>query len=229
MTKTRLLSLLPFAALACSNGAPVDIGHDQIVLADYAGHWDGYAEGYAFPEGNSDRVRLTLDENGAGTIQVGDAPLFPPFTDPDFGPPVSSTGPLGAFRDGVLYPVHQTVADGDRIRFGIDALEIYADWCMIVPSIPDPQFEGVYRCIETGGRNGCAVVKDDGTRILYDCSRYLPCDGNVCSCTASGCTYPRNYDHGFGINVDAVMGADGSSLVGTLAMGDRVTIRLQRQ
>src|SRR5262245_45499583 len=145
MMKPRLLLLVPIAVVACSDGAPIDIGHDQPQLSDFAAHWDGYAEAYTFVEDSSDRVRLTLDANGVGTIQVGDDPLFPPSTDPDVGPAVAQGGP---FRNGYLYPVHDVVVEGSRIRFGIDAGEIYADWCAIVPSIPSQKYPGVYRCIE---------------------------------------------------------------------------------
>ena len=79
MTKIRLLWLLPlaFAPAACSDGNPVDLGHREAQLADYAASWNGYAEAYTFPEGSSDRVRITLDATGVGTIEVGDAPLDP--------------------------------------------------------------------------------------------------------------------------------------------------------
>ena len=95
MTKTRLLCLLPLALVpaACSDGNPVDLGHREAQLSDYAATWDGYAEAYTFREGSSDRVRITLDATGVGTLEVGDAPLDPVPTDPEVGLPASRTLP----------------------------------------------------------------------------------------------------------------------------------------
>ena len=52
MTRIKLRWLLPLvlAPVACSDGPPVDIGHGQALISDYAASWDGYAEAYTFPE-----------------------------------------------------------------------------------------------------------------------------------------------------------------------------------
>src|SRR4051812_42637128 len=78
---------------ACASNKPVDLGDDKTGttaqgLAAYEGAWDGYVEAYKFPSG-SDRVRITLDAEGQGTIEVGDAPAIPPFTDPNVGYPTT--------------------------------------------------------------------------------------------------------------------------------------------
>src|SRR5450432_936374 len=73
---------------ACSGGGAVNIGNTAVIgsqLSDYAASWDGYAEAYTFMPDGSDRVRLTIDANGQGTLEVGNAALLPPPTDPNVG------------------------------------------------------------------------------------------------------------------------------------------------
>ncbi|HEY4392953.1 MAG TPA: hypothetical protein VGP64_02775, partial [Polyangia bacterium] len=77
---------------ACSGNTPVNIGNTSMIgaqLSDYAASWDGFAETYTFSPDGSDRVRLTLDASGQGTLEIGDAALLPPPTDPNVGYPPS--------------------------------------------------------------------------------------------------------------------------------------------
>ena len=60
---------------ACSNSDPAG-GEDDpektgATLGDYAASWEGHVEAYTFPSG-SDRVRLTLDSSGNGTLVLGE-------------------------------------------------------------------------------------------------------------------------------------------------------------
>ena len=205
MTKTRLLWLLPlaFAPAACSDGNPVDLGHREAQLADYAASWNGYAEAYTFPEGTSDRVRITLDATGVGTIEVGDAPLDPAPTDPEVGLP----GTPGRFHDGFRYPIHAATVEAGRIRFEIDPGERFAAWCAIQTPVANAMFDTGYTCVSlppdkayTGDvtLGGCTLWDiepgddpSDGVNIInpvpVSCARWSPCMNTVCACTASAC------------------------------------------
>jgi len=254
-TKTRLLYLLPLALApaACSDGNPVDIGHDQAQLVDYAASWDGYAEAFTFPNGTSDRVRVVLDANGVGTIEVGNAPLDPVPTDPNVG----LAGVPGRFHDGFRYPIHAATVEAGRIRFEIDPGERFAAWCAIQTPYPFPENPEINICVSIPADktyntlDGCALweiveVHPNGTRTIanptaVDCARYEPCISQVCKCTASSCAYdpaqPR--PDGYRVRVDGALDDNGETLEGTLAIyadwdhptlaTDRVTIRLARQ
>jgi hypothetical protein len=255
MTKTRLLWLLPvaLAPAACSDGTPVDLGHREAQLADYAASWDGYAEAYTFPAGSSDRVRITLDANGVGTLEVGEAPLDPIPTDPEVGLPTGT----GVFHGGFRYPIHATAVEAGRIRFEIDPTERFAAWCAIqTPYANMVRDMSFYACTSIpAGKvyeeiEGCALydtIMESGNIVTLinpmpvDCMRWGPCMHMICTCTASACAYVPN-PYGDRVLVDGALNDDGTSLVGTLLMKEgyrnpgeespnpelRVTIRLER-
>jgi len=138
---TLLLSAAIFAACS-SNGLVPTNTHTGSKLSDYAASWDGYAEAYTFMPSGSDRVRLTIDANGQGTLRVGDGTLFPPPTDPNVGyPPGSITGPDAgnAFQagnnfvlgEGALYPINAPQVQTDRIQFGLKPNDYYGTWCSL--------------------------------------------------------------------------------------------------
>src|SRR4051812_34615530 len=84
----------PFAcssATSRTSEEPIDIAKGRIGerLEDYAAHWEGYAEANSFADG-SDKVRITLDASGDGTLEIGDSAPMPPATDPSVGYPPSS-------------------------------------------------------------------------------------------------------------------------------------------
>jgi hypothetical protein len=58
-----------------------EIGYDKSSLASYAATWEGYVEAYTFPSG-SDKVRVVLDRDGNGHLEVGEGNMAPPATDP---------------------------------------------------------------------------------------------------------------------------------------------------
>ncbi len=258
MTRIRFVWLLPLALapLACSDGSPVDLGNRQAQLSDYADSWDGYAEAFTFPEGSSDRVRVTLDASGNGTIEIGEAPLDPTPTDPNVGLP----GVAGRFHDGFRYPIHAAVVEAGRIRVEVDPGERFAAWCAIQTPYPFPESPGLFLCVDIPAGKAytprgftapgeCAVwdatPAPAGGNILTNptavsCARYEPCIGQVCACTASACAYnpaqPR--PDGYRVRVDGALDDNGASLVGTLAIhadwdnpnvATRVTVRLARQ
>jgi hypothetical protein len=144
MKTTRLLSqaLILCAAgplVACSGDKPVNIGNTSVIgaqLSDYAATWDGYAEAYTFQPDGSDRVRLTIDASGNGTLQVGSAALLAPPTDPNVGfpPGVNYNGPSSVnlgLNEGFLYPIYAAQVQANRIQLGVNGADLYAAWCAL--------------------------------------------------------------------------------------------------
>src|SRR5262252_388327 len=80
------------AAVGCGESRAVDLGKSAkpgllgASLTDYQGDWDGYAEAYKWTDG-TDLVRLHLDGNGHGALQVGKpgAPAPQPWREHDQG------------------------------------------------------------------------------------------------------------------------------------------------
>jgi hypothetical protein len=126
-------------ALGCSE-APVDIGDEATQktgesLSDYAGSWSGYAEAFTFEAaGDSDQVRLLIDEQGNGSLQVGEGAASVPALDVDVPP----TGPWSTFGDhfavntlvaGYRYTLNDVRVEDRRLRFTVDPLELIRPWC----------------------------------------------------------------------------------------------------
>src|SRR5262245_32135807 len=112
---------------ACS-ADPVNLGDgrlgvDRSALSSYAAVWEGYAEAYEFSSG-SDRVRLVLDANGAGTFSFGVGEPLPQPTDPDAAFPFQpAEGPTGyGFAavpnplEGFAYGVSGALVEDERLR-----------------------------------------------------------------------------------------------------------------
>lgn len=260
MTKSlasKLVWLLPLAMTpsACSSDGPVDIGHDMAKLSDYAANWDGYAEAAAFPKAGSDRVRLRLDPNGEGTLEIGNAAALPAPTQAEGGYLLDNTGAGGAgwtgqaFRDGFQYPIHQARVEEGRIRFGIDPLDLYGAWCKFVPPLQNQLAPSGYACGPEGGGRSVGQTPDiceyqtpssdplNPNRINIDCGIYELCVGSgVCTCTAASCgphvVPPDGTDlDNYPIVIDAAIDASGNVLTGTMAIKsssatDRITIRM---
>jgi hypothetical protein len=251
MTRIRMLWLLPLALApaACSDGNPVDLGHREAQLSDYAASWDGYAEAFTFREGSSDRVRITLDATGLGTLEVGDAPLDPVPTDPEVGLP----GFPDFFHDGFRYPIHAATVNAGRIRFEIYPRERYAAWCAIQTPFANTLFEmSFYACVSIppgkiyDTANGCHLYDmipgptPDTVQGInpmpVDCARWTPCMNGTCTCTESSCAFVPVPLYERKIQVDGALDDDGTGLVGTLLLDGysfpndtRLTIRLERQ
>ena len=252
-TIKRLLAIVPLSVSlsACSSdNQKVDLGDDGKPgataqgLAAYQGTWDGYAEAYHFDQG-SDRVRVTLDSAGNGTIRLGDAPEFAPFSDPSIGYPaeVSFTAMnYSSFdyrqpHEGFAYPVLNAGVESGRLHFAFWDTDIVKTWCEAQTSYPDAAIveAGHYTCNPAGGsfgsdKNGC--TNNDGAAA--DCGFSWTCFAG-CRCTAAACSSDRTEGPGFDLKsaLDGVLEND--TLVGTLVLpGDdgthpaRITIRLTR-
>jgi hypothetical protein len=188
MSSTRLAMLLPLAGtpLACSGGGSVNIGETQAVgskLSDYAASWDGYAEAFTFMPSGSDRIRVIIDANGQGTLQLGDATPYPPPTDPNVGypPGVDSFQTGDAFIEGVLYPVHAARVQTERIQLGLKPRDLYAPWCMLQTPVTSSYTTGLVYFdagayvhmeggVEAGSDGGLDGATDAGdTTTYYNC------------------------------------------------------------
>jgi len=245
---------------ACSNGGKVDIGDTQAVgarLSDYAASWDGYAEAYTFSPDGTDRVRLTLDPNGQGTLRPGDSALLPPPTDPNVGyPPGISDGHAinGDLWTGFQYQVYGAQITENRIQIGINPKDLFAAWCAIETPVPsenttlvsvdDAGIEAVtttsYACLpDTGGSktgSSCYTPDANGQDTQpVDCDKLFLCAVTpVCTCTATSCAIPSvptdTPPSGYPVELDAALDSSGSSLTGTLLLdGQRITVRMQKQ
>lgn len=235
-TKTMLAAIsIPLLALGCGDTQELDLGEVGVVgesLSDYAGDWEGYSEAYAFDDG-SDQIRIALDEAGNGVIEVGDSdPLPEPDSTVGFPPTPadedSSQHINGNLIPGFSYPITAAVVEDRRIRFKALSAEPFGPWCEGMEPVLDEQHlathgEALYNCIsnESGMRSaeGLCSVGDE----LVDCG-LLNCH-LVCSCDADGCgLYGDQPD----ITFDGALEDDGTKLVGTLVMSERLTVRLTR-
>lgn len=244
------------AAPACSGGS-VNIGNTNAVgsrLSDYAASWDGYAEAAGFLPSGSDRVRLTLDQAGHGTLQVGDGPMVAPPTDPSVGypPGISADDALGLV-EGFQYPVYAAQIQASRIQLGINPTDLFAQWCAIQTSYPWAAGDAgtTYTCVQnysatvTGsvdaGNLACQYVTFDGSSVgPVDCGKETLCvleRGRVCSCAATGCTnaqvVPGTPANEYATELDVALDGPGRSLTGTLLVGQgppggRIAIHLTR-
>jgi hypothetical protein len=245
----KLINFVPLALVltACStDSGNVDLGDDKVgssaqTLQDYEGDWDGYAEAYEFPSG-SDRLRISLDANGNGTIQFGEAPALAPFTNPNIGYPESDpfdtigySPDYNAPREGFDYPVHEAgVADG-RLRFSARGSDIVRDFCEAQTEIHETgNTPTSYTCSPSGGSygegdEGCADVRVGSSTegMIFDCGLIKTCF-HGCVCDATSCS--SRQDPGTEIELDGALTPDDSALVGTLVIPSaRITVRLTRQ
>jgi hypothetical protein len=223
---------------ACADQGALDVGSETAplgqALSDYAAHWDGYAEAFAFSGDGTDRVRLTLDETGAGVLRVGQETLFPPATDPTgFYPPTFDspdapfsteffTASLMGLRSGFEFAVSQASVSDRRLKFQVALGQIMDSWCMLQAPEPVPGFQ-------CGGGGGFSA----GSTTCFAPDGQTPVDCNVasqcasCVCDAQSCraaSPDRNQ-----VEVDAALDEAGDTLEGTLLTDQkRVTIRMTR-
>jgi len=234
----------------CSSGnAPVDIGDGKTgqKLEDYAAVWEGYAEAYSFADG-SDKVKLSLDALGNGTLTLGDSAPLPVATNGDIGyPPALRPGAPSPANDqianlfpGFAYPINTATVESARIRFSANPWEIEHDWCELQTPYPSLPLGGLppYSCLPyvsswTVGTPTCAYDYGTGD-VQVDCAKLELCVGFACSCNAQGCSVtdgspfsgPNSYTR-----FDAALENAGNSLVGTMRVGGKqtaMTVRLKR-
>jgi hypothetical protein len=235
--------VLAMGALACGGGGDVNIGDDGREptgslgesLSDYGGTWEGYIEGYTFPDG-SDLVRLTLDEEGNGTLILGNDADPLPAPDPDAAPPGWDQGAMTiapAMLLGYPFEVSSATLQSKRIKLATSEPEPYQEWCSLQTPVLDEFYTGdpTYRCVRSVGYTSTDGVTchEQDTNEAVPCAK-LVCQ-EMCTCTSTACSWTgRTY----GPSLDAALDAAGESLVGTLVStlpgaSGSVTVRLERQ
>ena len=257
MIRISLCFALAGSVLACSGSDDqIDIGDRNVreigsQLTDYAGAWDGYAEAYEFPSG-SDRVRITLDASGNGSVEFGDQPPLVMSSDPHVGfPPVTPDEELSPdvipLKEGFDYTVTSPSLEARRFRFGLGMGEIIAPWCELQTSYVQTEWlppGSVYGCIphQTGRmnfpeENHCELVEQQGEdwiTVPADCDWVGRCTHRHCVCDATDCE--ANPSLGTA-TFDATLENEGADLVGTLSFPaylkanfttTRLTVRLTR-
>jgi hypothetical protein len=205
----------------------------------FAGRWDGYAEAYEFDSG-SDRVRLTLDSRGQGTLEIGDREPLPPATDPDADYPPGvpqSTHYAPELLAGFRYPVRRARASAGTLQFAVEPADLYREWCSMQPPLLDetsPDGEEYYGCVLNRGhesRDGVCSLDGEpgGPRLPVSCGKIARC-GSICGCREEGCRLyePRDID-GLPVAFEAGLEGGGQTLVGTLTvMGLPIVVRMRR-
>jgi hypothetical protein len=234
-----------FGVPACSSDGDVNLGEDNPValgekLTDYSGTWQGYAEAYEFYSG-SDRVVLSIAEDGTGYAVFGEGTAPPPATNPEVGYPAGSgldVFPIFIeFLEGVQYPLRDVIVEDRRLRLQLSANDLWEGWCglqtpVLVQEGGSARLE--YRVLPTSGfgrtpEGECFVPDGTGTgQVRVDCGKAALNFQQVCACTANACR--PNADAGTGpVGLDAALESLGDELVGTLTIAGRVTVRLSRQ
>lgn len=226
-----------------SNDSAVDIGDAKTgqKLSDYAATWEGYAEAFDFEDG-SDQVRIVIDAEGNGTLEIGDSPALPVATDPDVAYPVDSRtreGFLEALFPGFSYPIRSAEVAEARLQLVVNPYEIESDWCALQTSYLVDGGE-LYQCLPPSAagfsqRAGCSTDYGDGD-VAVDCGKANACSVviNACSCDENGCGAYQGVpgQNGNFTLLDAALETSGNSLVGTLRTGrsqsKSVTVRLNR-
>lgn len=249
MKTTRSLSLAVVLCtaghFACSGDNPVNIGETSVVgsqLSDYAATWDGFAEAFHFWPDGSDRVRLTIDDSGQGTLEIGDSALLAPPTDPNVGYPAilypstvgntTGTGSEISLAEGFLYSIHAATVATNRIQLGADPTELFAPWCQLQTSYDwnDPTIgSSGYYCVprfvsaNLDPATGCSENLPDGTTVTVDCGKFNECFMSaVCACTSTGCTgntVPPGSPVSQYFELDGALDSTGTTLTATLGTG----------
>jgi hypothetical protein len=234
----RISLLIPFAlgfSVDCSSQKDVDIGNSGpgSALSDYSATWVGYTEAFMF-DPTSDQIQLTLDSQGHGTLVVGDDPM------PSLSLPTTVDGenpfyplPPNKLVPGYAYPVYNSVVEVGRLRTWVNDLEPYRSFCEQQTPVPDDIFPGMYGCAGRWGTSCDGAIAETctqlnpntGETIVLSAAQFDLCLGNnrVCACQASGCSLPPP-----DVELDAALESDGTQLVGSLAIGQNITVRMTR-
>ena len=205
------LALMLIAA-GCAGSHKVDIGegHEPTAvsgesLSDYAGVWDGYAEAFTWNDG-TDHVRITLDSQGMGTLEIGEADPLPP-PDPEHGYPPGDNNPnaklaianIPLIISGFGYPVHGARVESKRIRFTTATRTLYKDWCEMQTSYLDVgAWPTHYACVTGLGWSGpedapmCTAYNgrdssNPDNAEPVDCGQASTCIA-FCECTETSCS-----------------------------------------
>ena len=243
-----MLLLVALAGVsACSSASdtssdePVTVAEGRIGerLEDYAAHWEGYAEANSFADG-SDKVRITLDALGDGSLEIGDSAPMPPATDPSVGYPPRSGPEVGVgiqqLFPGVSYAISTATVESARIRFWINPWDVERDWCALQTSFAVKDSVHGYLCVSapTGTRSfstSTCYLNEGASLVPVDCDKRDLCWTDACTCDEAGCSRHEDTSgqHAGYTRLDAALDDTGESLVGTLKINDTAfTVRLHR-
>lgn len=229
---------LALTGLTAGCGAKsVDIGDDTppavlgASLSDYQGTWVGYAELAEWSDG-TDTVRLVLDANGNGVIEIGEAdPLPPPVADEGYPPgqpsqPMLGVEPVNGLVSGFSYPVSGAQVESKRIRMSSSSGELFRDWCGLQePVLTDNASPAYYNCLGSSGfstGDTCTIGLDNEP---IDCG-LLACLFE-CTCDETSCEPARSSDD---VRLDAALESEGEELEGSLdTPNGRFQVRMVRQ
>ena len=221
----------------CASSEQVNIGDTAVLgarLSDYAGQWSGYAEAYTWNDG-TDSVRVKLDGNGQGSLEVGDAVSLPA-PDPTQAFPGAKgddvkQNPL-AIVSGFSFPIYDATVETQRIRLRARGSDVYQEWCELQTPQAIEGEQGTYNCLGTRAfiqgdmaSDGSLICSYGQARTPIDCGK-LAC-AYMCDCSQSGC---QAQDQTKNLRLDGALAQAGNELVGTLVVNsERITVRLTRQ
>jgi hypothetical protein len=249
--------------LGCASGKTHDIGDENVGsvnlgLADYVADWDGYAEGWVFndsqAEPNTDRIRLSIEQDGTGYLRVGHVDLNPL--------PTNGSEPLldGVWREellgGISYPISDVRVEDRRLRFQLSAMYPWVSWCAAQTPVATSDPQQPYNCLSytsnewdlmtnttltdgsAGGAAGhvgtvstCTVRSKADENIIepVGCGAGRLCMG-YCLCTETSCAI--SFPNSPPVTFDASLNEAGTELEGTLVIGlfpiDHITIRMTK-
>ena len=207
------------------------------VVAEVAGLWTGYMEGFTFPSG-SDKVMISIvatpGEYAQVTVWFGDAPQPLPPTDPNVAWPDENVLSHHTALEGWPYQALDLSYESPRLRFSISRWSPWQDWCFMQTPVPNPNLG--WACVAAPpitNSSGQNVLDAQGNCLTnttppmpVDCAKAFPlCMGTppICHCDMNVC-YAEDLRFTFDVALRNGVG-DGST---TLPFGAATNIRLEK-
>jgi hypothetical protein len=221
-------SALALAAMIGGCGSKtVDLGDDRdpallgASLSDYQGTWVGYAEVAMWNDGTG-TLRVQLDAQGNGVLEVGEAaPLPPPVAGEGYPPDYEYYGTTtsAGLISGYSYPISNAIVESKRIRLKTRTGELFREYCDIQTPMSAPGWTpSGYNCLGydtySTGFDGCqGIGGGNPNHDVMDCALFLCI--TECVCTETEC-HAFKLDEDFDTLLDAQLEDEGESLEGTL-------------
>jgi hypothetical protein len=181
------------AALPTDAGTPTEPDARVLGPLGPVESWTGYIENYQFQSG-SDAIKLSLayDPEGqvAGTVLFGNGTPPPPATDPNVAYPVGFGYGSSLYlpTEGFTFSVVTGSLAANRLRFSVNAMDPWADWCALQPAPADGSGGCLPNWSAGGGPEGCWQNSPSGAKVMVDCGKLTLCTlYEVCACSPSGC------------------------------------------
>ncbi len=183
--------------------------------------WTGYLENSKLPSG-SDVVSMTLtiaaDGTVTGTTLFGGLPLLSAPTDPDVGYPPGSVQndflPYLNQPDHFEFKIANGTLAGTRLTFSLDETQVWAQWCALQTKtygwynvVSDAGVDDAasllgYSCLPNAGVSETSGVctLDTPAPMTVACDKIPLCNVppgiGPCTCTATGCSWMSDPNHG---------------------------------